>query len=339
MLKQNKINNLKEEELLISDILDDDKIYIDEENKIKIYKLNIDNSLYVKKYFSNQTLYNIRNDLNNLINTNYHFYIEDKMIEIEDENNITINNLSDSIYIKKDKILKNKPIEGSILLLKQKNLKQLYLYPNINEIDDNNSLSILLIGEKGNGKKTLINSLINYIMNIKYEDDFRYLINNKISNIKQNNINIYNIKKTKNIPSIKIIDIPSINEENENQIINKIKYIMNNKRKNINAIYFVNNNNKINIFNNILNLFGTDIIENILIMFTYCNNKKPLILNQFEEQNSNFNIMRNGLKKDCYFKFNNSIILNNKNDENSKRIWEMNMNNFEKFIKKLQSLP
>ena len=153
MLKQNKIDNLKEEELLISDILDDDKIYIDEENKLKIYKLNIDNTLYVKKYFSNQTLYNIRNDLNNLINTNYHFYIEDKMIEIEDENNITINNLSDTIYIKKDKILKNKPIEGSILLPKQKNLKQLYLYPNINEIDDNNSLSILLIGEKGNGKK------------------------------------------------------------------------------------------------------------------------------------------------------------------------------------------
>ena len=64
-------------------------------------------------------------------------------------------------------------------------------------------------------KKSLINNLFNYIMNIKYEDDFRYFINNKISNIKQNNINIYNIKKTKNIPSIKIIDIPSINEENE----------------------------------------------------------------------------------------------------------------------------
>ena len=90
------------------------------------------------------------------------------IIEIEDENKIKINNFSNIIYIKKDKILKNKPIEGSILLPKQKKLKQLYLYPNINEIDDINSLSILLIGEKENGKKTLINSLINYIMNIKY---------------------------------------------------------------------------------------------------------------------------------------------------------------------------
>ena len=88
------------------------------------------------------------------------------IIEIEDENKIKINNLSNIIYIKKDKILKNKTIEGSILLSKQKKLKQ--IYPNINEIDDINSLSILLIGEKENGKKTLINSLINYIMNIKY---------------------------------------------------------------------------------------------------------------------------------------------------------------------------
>ena len=62
------------------------------------------------------------------------------IIEIEDENKIKINNLSNIIYIKKDKILKNKTIEGSILLSKQKNLKQLYLYPNINEIDDINSL-------------------------------------------------------------------------------------------------------------------------------------------------------------------------------------------------------
>ena len=136
---------LKEDELLISNILENDKIYIEEENKLKIYKLNIDNKLYVNKYFSNQTIDNIRNDLDNLINKNYHFYIDDKIIEIEDENKIKINNFSNMIYIKKDKILKNKPIEGSILLSKQKNLKQLYLYPNINEIDDINSLSILLI--------------------------------------------------------------------------------------------------------------------------------------------------------------------------------------------------
>ena len=145
ILKQDKMDILKEDELLISNILENDKIYIEEENKLKIYKLNIDNKLYVNKYFSNQTLDNIRNDLDNLINKNYHFYIDDKIIEIEDENKIKINNLSNIIYIKKDKILKNKAIEGSILLSKQKNLKQLYLYPNINEIDDINSLSILLI--------------------------------------------------------------------------------------------------------------------------------------------------------------------------------------------------
>ncbi len=123
ILKQDKMDILKEDELLISNILENDKIYIEEENKLKIYKLNIDNKLYVNKYFSNQTIDNIRNDLDNLINKNYHFYIDDKIIEIEDENKIKINNLSNIIYIKKDKILKNKPIEGSILLSKQKKFK------------------------------------------------------------------------------------------------------------------------------------------------------------------------------------------------------------------------
>ena len=76
-------------------------------------------------------------------------------------------------------------------------------------------------------------------MNIKYEDDFRYIINNenKRLNKKENEINIYNIKKTLNIPPIKIIDISIFNKENNIQIINKIEYIMNNN--NINAICFV----------------------------------------------------------------------------------------------------
>ena len=73
ILKQDKIDNLKEKELLISDILEDDKIYIYEENQLKIFKLNIDNKLYVTKYFSNQTLNDVRNDLDNIINKNIIF--------------------------------------------------------------------------------------------------------------------------------------------------------------------------------------------------------------------------------------------------------------------------
>jgi hypothetical protein len=108
---------------------------------------------------------------------------------------------------------------------------------------------------------------------------------------------------------------------------------------NINAICFVikSNNNNINIINNILNLFGNDVIKNILFMFIDYNNIKPLIINKFEEKDSIFNLIINESKG--YFKFNNSIILNDEKDENIKRIWEMNMNNFDKLIKKLINLP
>ena len=190
-------------------------------------------------------------------------------------------------------------------------------------------------------KKSLINNLFNYIMNIKYEDDFRYILNkeNKILNKKLNEINIYNIKKTQNIPPIKIIDFPIFNQENNTK--NKIEYIINNKINNINSICFVikSNNDKTNIFYNILNLFGYDVIKNFLFIFTNYNNEKPLIFNKFEEKDSIFNRIKNELKEDWYFTFNNSIILNAEKDEISKRIWEMNMNNFEKFIKKIKHLP
>ena len=34
----------------------------------------------------------------------------------------------------------------------------------------------MVVGQTGSGKTTLLNAFINYLLGIKYEDDFRYFI-------------------------------------------------------------------------------------------------------------------------------------------------------------------
>ena len=71
----------------------------------------------------------------------------------------------------------------------------------------------MLIGEKGVGKTTLINSFINFILGIQFDDDFRYkiIIESNEQNINLNQeINIYNIASHGNYPPFKIIDTPWI---------------------------------------------------------------------------------------------------------------------------------
>ena len=66
--------------------------------------------------------------------------------------------------------------KNSILI--NKGNPSIYLYPSINFTEEQNtkSINIILFGENGSGKYTLLNSLVNAIMRVKFEDPFRYKI-------------------------------------------------------------------------------------------------------------------------------------------------------------------
>eukprot|EP01084_Bolivina_argentea_P070734 128628_1 len=54
---------------------------------------------------------------------------------------------------------------------------------NINDDDDiKNNKTIIFIGESGVGKTTVINSMCNYLYNVKYNDTFRYKLIYEIEN-------------------------------------------------------------------------------------------------------------------------------------------------------------
>ena len=88
-----------------------------------------------------------------------------------------------------------------------------YLYPSVDFTpeDEKKAQVILLIGQTGNGKTTLINFLINALLGVKYDDEYRYkiIVEEKRSDESKSNtkgVNSYNIKIDGYPYPIKIID-------------------------------------------------------------------------------------------------------------------------------------
>ena len=94
----------------------------------------------------------------------------------------------------------------------EKNNIKIYKYPDIKftKEQDEKAISFMVVGETGNGKTTLLNSLINYILGVKFEDKFRYKIiveNLSSQSMSQTDeVSIYYIASHKNYPPLKIID-------------------------------------------------------------------------------------------------------------------------------------
>ena len=126
---------------------------------------------------------------------------------------------------------------------------------------------------------------MNYIYNVQYNDKFRLrLIEQDVEKKKKHgnteHILSYTIKKPKggNIDyDLTIIDTPGFGDdivgiEKDIQILKEFKYVFNSVLANIDCICFVvkSHDNRLTasqeyVFNNILNLWGKDVLENIFI--------------------------------------------------------------------------
>jgi len=124
----------------------------------------------------------------------------------------------------------NEPIRDSQFLRKEEEL-DIYLYPSnkfiinsssnsendrircFNLSKENNRKIILVLGQIGSGKTTLLNSFINYLCEIQFHDNFRYVITDESSNSpnesKTSNITIYHLDSiNNNYLSYTLIDTP-----------------------------------------------------------------------------------------------------------------------------------
>ena len=237
---------------------------------------------------------------------------------------------------------KNIPIQGS-QLLETKNGLNIYLYPNMKftQEKEKQAIKIIMCGELGNGKTTLINSFVNYLLGVQFGDNFRYKISIKspqyVSQVYE--ISKYCIDGINGNPPLMIIDIPGLNVRHIQTITHDTREYIINQLFEINAFCLVLKSNIIRItpeqrylFNKIFNLFSDDIKDNFLLMRTFCDGKS-LYMDKS---------LKNGDYKDIFpdikesFFFNNSGIFESGDDNFlGHEFFDLGMKCIKIFIEKL----
>ena len=181
-------------------------------------------SLTMKKFDTSENLANIRKALSSLIPSSANFVMEENKILEEDEKDILIEDIikDKKIYLESNNkninnieenhkiITLNQPLKGSKLIQKLGDL-DIYLYPSrmYTPQEEANSKSMMVVGQTGCGKTTLLNSLVNFLTGINFEDKFRYKIIDEGPNQNQaksqtSEVTVYYIQSHNGYPPIKI---------------------------------------------------------------------------------------------------------------------------------------
>ena len=277
-----------------------------------------------------------------------------------------INKEKNNIQIKNNSLIKNEqpapdnslniPLSGSNFIEKNGSLK-IYSYPIYNFSPEEQKLSkkIMVIGPTGSGKTTLLNSYINYLMKIKYNDNFRYKIINENfgkgqSHSQTKEVNNYNIR-TPEGKLYQIIDTPGFGDtvgiEEDEKITMKITDFFLHRLNEINAVCLVikSSDNRLTacqkyIFNCVFDLFGKDTKDIFIAMLTFCDGGKPQALASLTDKSCLFSDMIKNRGNDWYFKFNNSAIFEKDiEDILNLAYWNIGMDCFQNFNQKLDNLP
>ncbi|XP_072885920.1 uncharacterized protein [Hemitrygon akajei] len=187
--------------------------------------------------------------------------------------------------------------------------------------------TIMVLGATGSGKTTLINAMINYILGVKWEDDFRYKLIDEETGKSQaesqtSSITAYELHHQVGFKidySLTIIDTPGFGDtrgiSRDHLITEHIRDFFTSRRgiDQIHAVCFVVQaslarltHTQKYIFDSILSVFAKDIAENIQILVTFADGKHPPVLEALKVAEVPCLKDKNGMP--VHFKFNNSVI-------------------------------
>ena len=168
---------------------------------------------------------------------------------------------------------------------------------------------IMIVGETGSGKSTILNSMTNYIYGVKYNDNFRY----KLIGERTKKVTSYELTHKNSILQYKltVIDTPGFDDYTKGapgdiEIMKDIKFWFDKKIDTLDAICFVVKSctrltrPQKYIFSSILNLFGKGIKKHIYILVTFADKSKPPVLAGLNKER---------IEYQKYFKFNNSSFI------------------------------
>ncbi|KAK1879426.1 Verrucotoxin subunit beta [Dissostichus eleginoides] len=232
--------------------------------------------------------------------------------------------------------------------------------------------TIMILGATGAGKSTLINGLINYIVGVEWEDDFRFKLVDEDQSRSQaesqtSEVTVYKINHQEGfkIPfSLTVVDTPGFGDTRgigrDKEITEQIRRLFTsaNGVSEIDAVCFVTQASLARltatqryVFDSVLSIFGKDVAENIQMLVTFADGKQPPVLEAIN--NSRVPCPKNELGLPVHFKFNNSAFFADNrssneqaSDENSdeddddfdEMFWKMGIKSMEKFFNALAKL-
>ncbi|XP_039598653.1 verrucotoxin subunit beta-like [Polypterus senegalus] len=222
--------------------------------------------------------------------------------------------------------------------------------------------TIMVLGATGSGKSTLINGMVNYILGVEWEDDFRFKLIHEETSRNQaasqtSAVTVYemNYQDCYKVPySFTIVDTPGFGDtrgihENRKLIDQIAEYLSSTHTfQHINAICFVVQNFQAEltqkyIFDSVLSIFGKDIANNVLVLITFADGRRPPVLDAITESNIPFHKDDKG--KPFFFRFNNSVLFANNDESNSsddqmfdKIFWDMGAKSMEKLFMCLEKM-
>ncbi|XP_028328906.1 uncharacterized protein LOC114479436 [Gouania willdenowi] len=222
--------------------------------------------------------------------------------------------------------------------------------------------TIMLLGATGSGKTTLINGMINYIVGVGWQDEFRFrlVIEDQLksqAHSQTSEVTVYEINHQEGfeVPySLTIVDTPGFGDtrgvSRDKEITEQIRRLFTslNGVSEIDAVCFVTQASLARltatqryVFDSVLSIFGKDVAENIQMLVTFADGKQPPVLEAINV--SGVPCPKNELGFPVHFKFNNSALFANnrkrsinedseEDDSFDEMFWKMGSKSMEKFF-------
>ncbi|XP_067297291.1 uncharacterized protein [Pseudorasbora parva] len=211
---------------------------------------------------------------------------------------------------------------------------------------------ILMVGETGSGKTTLINTMINHLLGVTFEDQEFYQITEEDeedrdeTQTQTSEITVYEAFVEENPTSLTIIDTPGYGDtggfEKDREISEYLSRLFSDKDGigYIDAVCFVMkasqnrlSGKELYIFHSVLSLFGRDIENNIVFLLTQSNGQRPTDALRVIRK-AQIPCRRDGKKQPVHYLFNNQQ--KEKRDEEYscvlKSSWEMGERSMKEFF-------
>uniref|UniRef100_A0A673IGE4 AIG1-type G domain-containing protein n=2 Tax=Sinocyclocheilus rhinocerous TaxID=307959 RepID=A0A673IGE4_9TELE len=217
---------------------------------------------------------------------------------------------------------------------------------------------ILLVGETGVGKTTIINTMVNYLLNLKFENEIWYEITEAAagdqSESQTSEITVYEVFPVNSPMSLTIIDTPGYGDtrglDKDLEVAENLATLFqsNDGVREVDAVCFVTqaSKNRLSdrqhyIISSILSLFGKDIVNNIVFLITHSDGLPPKnVLGAIKK--ARIPCRRDKSGQPVYFSFNNRQADDRHTRERHIRAqrdaWEDSMEEMKQFLQSLNEM-